>query len=54
MKCASFRWIDPEWDIRSLKFLEKLMELGKAEGKQGCGKKHVQLLKRRSMSKKFS
>jgi hypothetical protein len=42
-------------DIRTLKFLEKLMELkGKAERKQGCGKKHVQLLKRRSMSKKFS
>jgi hypothetical protein len=32
MKCTSFRWIDPEWDIRTLKVLEKLMEMkGKAE-----------------------
>jgi hypothetical protein len=32
MKCVSFRWIDPEWDIRTLKVLEKLMEMkGKAE-----------------------
>jgi hypothetical protein len=32
MKCASFRWIDPEWDIRTLKVLEKLVEIkGKAE-----------------------
>jgi hypothetical protein len=32
MKCASFRWIDPEWDIRTLKDQEKLMEMkGKAE-----------------------
>ena len=32
MKCASFRWIDPKWDIRNLKVLEKLMEMkGKAE-----------------------
>jgi hypothetical protein len=27
MKCASFRWIDLEWDIRTLKVLEKLMEM---------------------------
>jgi hypothetical protein len=27
MKCVSFRWIDPEWDIRTLKVLEKLMEM---------------------------
>jgi hypothetical protein len=26
MKCASLRWIDPEWEIRTLKVLEKLME----------------------------
>jgi hypothetical protein len=32
MKCVSFRWIDPEWDIRTLKVLEKLMEMkGKEE-----------------------
>jgi hypothetical protein len=32
MKCALFRWIDPEWDIRTLKVLEKWMEMkGKAE-----------------------
>jgi hypothetical protein len=32
MNCASFRWIDPEWDIRTMKVLEKLMEMkGKAE-----------------------
>ena len=32
MKCASFRWIDPEWDISTLKVLEKLMEMkGKAK-----------------------
>jgi flagellar biosynthesis chaperone FliJ len=32
MKCASFRWIDPELDIRTLKVLEKLMKMkGKAE-----------------------
>jgi flagellar biosynthesis chaperone FliJ len=32
MKCASFRWIDHEWDIRTLNVLEKLMEMkGKAE-----------------------
>jgi hypothetical protein len=32
MMCASFRWIDPEWDIRTLKVLEKLMEMkGKTE-----------------------
>jgi hypothetical protein len=28
----SFRWIVPEWDVRTLKVLEKLMEIkGKAE-----------------------
>jgi hypothetical protein len=26
MKCVSFRWIDPEWNIRTLKGLKKLME----------------------------
>jgi hypothetical protein len=32
MKCVSFRWIDPEWDIRTIKVLEKLMEMkGKEE-----------------------
>jgi hypothetical protein len=32
MKYESFRWIDPEWDIRTLKVLEKLLEMkGKAE-----------------------
>jgi hypothetical protein len=32
MKCASFRWVDLEWDIRTLNVLEKLMEMkGKAE-----------------------
>jgi hypothetical protein len=32
MKCALFRWIDPEWDIRTLNVLEKLMEMkGKEE-----------------------
>jgi hypothetical protein len=34
MKCVSFRWIDPEWDIRTLKVLEKLMIVkGNAEVK---------------------
>jgi hypothetical protein len=29
---VSFRWVDPEWDIRTLKVLEKLMEMkGKVE-----------------------
>jgi hypothetical protein len=32
MKCVSFRCIDPQWDIRTLKVVEKLMEMkGKAE-----------------------
>jgi hypothetical protein len=32
MKCVSFRWIDPEWDIRTLKVLEKQMKMnGKVE-----------------------
>jgi hypothetical protein len=32
MRCALFRWIDPKWDIRILKVLEKLIEMkGKAE-----------------------
>jgi hypothetical protein len=45
MKCVSFRWIDPEWDIRTLKVLEKLMEMkGKAEEEA----------RRRPMSKQLS
>jgi hypothetical protein len=32
MKCVLFRWIDPKWDIMTLKVLKKLMEMkGKAE-----------------------
>jgi hypothetical protein len=32
MKCTSFRWIDPEWDTRTLTVIEKLMGMnGKAE-----------------------
>jgi hypothetical protein len=34
MKCASFRWIDPEWGIRTLKVLEKLMEMKRKVGEE--------------------
>jgi hypothetical protein len=35
MKCASFRWIGPEWDVRTLKVLEKLMEM-KEKAEEGA------------------
>ena len=55
MKCASFRWVDPEWDIRTLIVIEKLMEIkGKAEEEARLWKEACTTAKRRPMPKQLS